>query len=109
MIEFWEKTLHAREVIREFEPAHSAIMAKDFLTQVHRVRSYTRHWIWAKCSGIQVVWKSQELRSPGTAIELAHKIYVADSIKAEFSKFGLSEIEELNESHPFFLIKSKKL
>lgn len=34
--------------------------------------------------------------------------YDKDSIKSEFSKFGLFEITEINESQPFFLIKCKK-
>lgn len=35
--------------------------------------------------------------------------YDVDSIKSEFDKFGLFEIAEVNESHPFFLIKCKKV
>lgn len=34
--------------------------------------------------------------------------YDKDSIKSEFSKYGLFEITEINESQPFFLIKCKK-
>ena len=34
--------------------------------------------------------------------------YDIDSIRAEFNDFGLFEIIEVNESHPFFMIKCKK-
>lgn len=34
--------------------------------------------------------------------------YDVDSIRAEFSNYGLFEISEVQESHPFFLIKCKK-
>ncbi|PTT00227.1 SAM-dependent methyltransferase [Pedobacter sp. HMWF019] len=34
--------------------------------------------------------------------------YDKDSIKSEFSKYGLFEITEISESQPFFLIKCKK-
>lgn len=34
--------------------------------------------------------------------------YDMDSIKTEFNNFGLFEIDEVNESYPFFLIKCRK-
>lgn len=199
MIEIWEKTFHAHQAMWGFEPAPSAILARDFFIE-KAVKSvlipgigYGRNAQLFKENGIEVTG----IEISKTAIDLAQKhygstmtihhgsvtempfdtkmyegifcyalihlldsderqklirdcynqlsengfmIFVAiskkantykkgnylspdryemfegikmffydiDSIQAEFNPFGLFEIAEVNESHPFFLIKCKK-
>lgn len=199
MIEIWEKTFLAHQTMWGFEPAPSAIIAKDFFIE-KSVKSvlipgigYGRNAQVFKSNGIDVTG----IEISKTAIELAQKhygstmtihhgsvtempfddklydgvfcyalihlldsderqkliqacynqlsqngymIFVAiskkartyqtgkyisedryevfegvkmffydvDSVEAEFNKYGLFEIVEVDESHPFFFIKCKK-
>lgn len=199
MMEVWEKAFLTHQAMWGFEPAPSAVIAKDFFV-ANSVRSvlipgigYGRNAQIFKSNGIDVTG----IEISRTAIELAHKhygssmaiyqgsvtempfddntydavfcyavihlldsderqklirdcynqlckngymIFVAiskkaptyqtgnyiskdryevfdgvkmffyddDSIRAEFSEFGLFEIVEVNELYPFFLIKCKK-
>jgi len=199
MIEIWEKTFLAHQTMWGFEPAPSAIIAKDFFIE-RSVKSvlipgigYGRNAQVFKLNGIDVTG----IEISKTAIEIARKhygltmtihhgsvtempfddkmydgifcyalihlldtyerqkliqdcfnqlsengfmifvliskkaktyqtgkliskdryevfegvkmfFYDIDSIRAEFNDFGLFEIIEVNESHPFFMIKCKK-